>query len=81
MNLKRRFLLFLSNCPGLCFSTPMNRSTLYEANVSVSSLVMSKTNTHQDFEKTTPGVIDPEESENKIRFVLSELILKILLNV
>ncbi|RMZ95535.1 hypothetical protein BpHYR1_028806 [Brachionus plicatilis] len=36
---------------------------------------MYKTNTHQDCEKTTPGDIDPEKSENKIRFFLSELIL------
>ncbi|RMZ97990.1 hypothetical protein BpHYR1_023096 [Brachionus plicatilis] len=42
---------------------------------------MSKTYTYQDCEKTTPGVIDPEEYENKIRFVLSELVFKILLNV
>ncbi|RNA05641.1 hypothetical protein BpHYR1_041857 [Brachionus plicatilis] len=51
------------------------------ANISIipnkSFRVMSKTYTHQDYEKTTPGVSDPEESENKIRFVLSELVFKV----
>ncbi|RMZ93168.1 hypothetical protein BpHYR1_034017 [Brachionus plicatilis] len=42
---------------------------------------MSKTYTHQDCEKTTPSVFDTKESENKIRFVLSELVFKILLNM